>query len=136
MTTLATLCQTFGQLTGVSLDLTQGAARLDIGTQGPWWLEADSAYRVLTIYHTLGAARQEDYGHWLALNSRLDLLGGAWLAHHQPSDTTRLCLLQEVARLDGEGLVNLLDNLQQVRAALPMPAESVVPPLSSHHVHV
>ncbi|WP_164897246.1 CesT family type III secretion system chaperone [Pseudomonas alkylphenolica] len=121
MNALTILCQEFSQLTGVKLDLSIGPVRLDIGQFGPWWLEADSSQRVLTFYHTVGQAKPSEFAHWLDINCQFSLLGGAWLAYHQPTETIRLCLLQEVVRLDGNVLANLLDNLQQVRTDLPMP---------------
>ncbi|VVP03972.1 hypothetical protein [Pseudomonas fluorescens] len=121
MSALVILCQEFSQLTGVEFDLSFGPVRVDVGQFGPWWLEVDSSQRILTIHHTVDQAKPEEFAHWLEINSQFSLLGGAWLAYHQPTESIRLCLLQEVAQLDGKVLVNLLDNLQQVRADLPVP---------------
>lgn len=121
MNALIILCQEFSKLTGAALDLNLGPARIDIGQFGPWWLEADSSQRILTFHHTVGQAKPDEFAHWLDINCQFSLLGGAWLAYHQPTDSIRLCLLQEVAQLNGGVLANVLDNLQQVRADLPMP---------------
>jgi len=121
MNALEILCQEFSQITGSELDLSRGPARLDIGQFGPWWLEADSSQHILTIHHCVGQARADEFAHWLEINSQLPLLGGTWLAYHQPTESIRLCLLVEVELLDKHRLVSLLDNLQYVRANLPMP---------------
>jgi hypothetical protein len=136
MNTLDILCNDFGRLTGIDLDLSAGAARLDRGAHGPWWIEVDGSQRVLTLYHTVGHAAPEAFEFWLALNCRLDLLGGAWLAYHQPTESIRLCLLYEVARLDGASLITLLDNLQRVRDELPMPAAARAAPQPNHLIQV
>lgn len=136
MNALEILCQEFSQITGAKLDLSLGPARLDIGQFGPWWLEADSSQRILTIQHSVGQARPDELAHWLEINYQFSLLGGAWLAYHPSTESIRLCLLQEVVRLDGHLLVNLLENLQRVRTDLPMPHAHTVSSTSTHHAYI
>lgn len=121
MSPLEILCREFSQITGAELDLSRGPVRLDIGPFGPWWLEADRSQCTLTIHHSVGQARPNEFAHWLEVNCQLPLMGGAWLAYHRPTESIRLCLLVEIVQLDKHLLINLLENLQCLRANLPMP---------------
>lgn len=121
MDALKILCEEFNQITGSDIDLISGPARLDIGHFGPWWIEADPSHQILTLYHVVDEASAGDCAHWLEVNSQFPLLAGAWLAYHRPSDRIRLCALLEVTQSSGQILINLLNNLQHVRAHLPKP---------------
>jgi hypothetical protein len=108
-------------LVGGPVDLSQGAVRLNIGDFGPWWLELDPSGAMLTVHHTVTRFEAEDAAHWLALNTDLRRLGGAWLGLHTPTSTVRLLLLLELGRFDGTDLVNVITNLLAIRADLPAP---------------
>ncbi|WP_350305129.1 type III secretion system chaperone [Photorhabdus viridis] len=136
MSKLEKLCADFAAQTNIMLNLSTGAAQLNIGDYGPWWIEVDSTGSMLTFHHTVTSFVENDAEFWLSLNSNINILGGAWLALHQPTRTIRLCLLQDITRIDSVDLVNILGNLQKIRAELPFPEIKHTTSASTHDILV
>ena len=116
---------------GAPIDLSKGAIRLQLGEYGPWWLELDPGASMLTIQHTVARFSEPDAKHWLALNTDLRLLGGAWLGLHLPSSTVRLMLHLDLDRFDATDLVNVMGNLLELRPELPMPLSETEEPTAA-----
>jgi hypothetical protein len=112
--------QALSDFVGEPIDLSQGAIRINLGEYGPWWMELDPSGSMLTVHHTLAQFESGDAVHWLALNTDLKRLGGAWIGLHTPTSTVRLILLLELSRFDGIDLVNVITNMMDIRANLPM----------------
>ena len=86
---------------------------------------------MLTIQHTVARFSEPDAKHWLALNTDLHLLGGAWLGLHLPSSTVRLMLHLDLDRFDATDHVNVMGNLLELRAELPMPLSETEEPTAA-----
>ena len=114
--------QALSDFVGEPIDLSQGAIRLNLGEYGPWWMDLDPTGAMLTIHHTLARFEAAEAAHWLALNTDIQRLGGAWIGLHTPTSTVRLILLLDLSRFDGIDLVNVITNLMDIRANLPMPS--------------
>ncbi|OCA54842.1 type III secretion system chaperone [Photorhabdus namnaonensis] len=136
MSKLEKLCADFAAQTNIMLNLSTGAVQLNIGDYGPWWLEVDSTRTTLTFHHTVASFVNSDAEFWLSLNSNINMLGGAWLALHQPTQTIRLCLLQDIERIDATDLANILGNLQKIRAELPFPETKPTTSASANDIFV
>lgn len=108
---------------GSAIDLSSGAVRLTLGGHGPWWLEVDPDGLMLTIHHTVADYVPGEAGHWLAINSEVHRMGGAWLALHTPTATIRLVLLLELNKFDAQDVLNVMSNLVRLRSELPEPAQ-------------
>ena len=121
MTDMQKQFQALSDFVGEPIDLSQGAIRLNLGEYGPWWMELDPSGAMLTVHHTLAPFEAHEAAHWLALNTDLQRLGGAWVGLHTPTSTVRLILLLDLSRFDGIDLVNVITNLMDIRANLPMP---------------
>jgi hypothetical protein len=115
------LFRALSEWVGEPVDLSQGAIRLNLGEYGPWWMELDPSGAMLTVHHTLARFEAMDAAHWLALNTDLQRLGGAWIGLHTPTASVRLMLLLDLSRFDGRDLVNVITNLMDIRAHLPWP---------------
>jgi hypothetical protein len=113
--------QALSDFVGEPIDLSQGAIRLNLGDYGPWWMELDPTGAMLTVHHTLARFEATEAAYWLALNTDIQRLGGAWIGLHTPTSTVRLILLLDLSRFDGIDLVNVITNLMDIRANLPMP---------------
>ena len=121
MTDMQKQFQALSDFVGEPIDLSQGAIRLNLGEYGPWWMELDPSGAMLTVHQTLAPFEAQEAAHWLALNTDLQRLGGAWIGLHTPTNTIRLILLLDLSRFDGIDLVNVITNMMDIRANLPMP---------------
>jgi hypothetical protein len=113
MTTIQNICEAFNQITGHRINLSQGAIKLYLADNA-FWLEVDTSGQFLCVHTRIGALLAQKADYWLAINSQIFRLRGAWFAFHQPSNSIRLCWTYPIAQMSGQMLVNALSHLNQI----------------------
>lgn len=113
-----------GEKIGIPLSVKQGATVLTNNTGQEFWLEAPENSQLL-IMHTsleqyqLKRADDVDKLKWLALNACPELMCGAWIGAHVPTDSVRLFVSAPIEFIDVPTLEIILSNLFELSHKVP-----------------
>jgi hypothetical protein len=115
----------FGKALGLTdtLSFTDGLLTLRDDEGVHWMLQCPDDAGLLVVYSPLtawGDASQQEAENWLRLNSRFDILRGAWVGLHPENQIFCLFASIPLSILTGPLLYNLFMNLQEVRATLAL----------------
>lgn len=119
-----------GEKMGIPLSVKQGATVLTDNTGREFWLEAPEDSQLIIMHtsleqYTVSRADEIDKLKWLALNSRPDLMCGAWIGTDAQTDTVRLFVSAPVAFIDTATLEIILSNLFELSRKIPEHLEFV-----------
>ena len=120
----AALIHELGEKIGIPLSVKQGATVLTNNADREFWLEAPENSELIIMHtpldlYAVNRATDIEKQRWLALNARPDLMCGAWIGIHLPTDTVRLFISAPAAFINVSTLEILLSNLFGLSHKIP-----------------
>lgn len=124
MNTADSLVHELGLSTGLSLSISEGATILTGQDGHEYWIESTEGSELIIMHTSIGddissSSTLEETLRLLALNTKVELMKGAWLGIHPGTKTLRLCVAAPIDFVDANILVTLLGNLLELASTIP-----------------
>ncbi|MDW6004691.1 type III secretion system chaperone [Vibrio mangrovi] len=118
------LIHELGEKIGIPLSVKQGATVLTDNSGREFWLEAPENSQLIMMHtsleqYSVSRAGELDKLRWLALNARPDLMCGAWIGVHVPTDSVRLFVSAPIEFINVSTLEIILSNLFELSRKIP-----------------